>query len=51
MPVYKDDKKNTWYASFYYEDWKGVRRKKIKRGFETKREAREYEDNQFQNDK
>lgn len=43
MPVYKDDKKNTWYASFYYEDWKGVRRKKIKRGFETKREAREYE--------
>ena len=22
MPAYKDPVKETWYASFYYEDWK-----------------------------
>ncbi len=45
MPVYKDTKKNSWFASFYYEDWKGIRRKKLKRGFATKREASEWERN------
>lgn len=45
MPVYKDTKKNSWFASFYYEDWKGIRRKKLKRGFATKREAAEWERN------
>ena len=43
MPAYKDQKKGTWYASFYYEDWKGVRKKKMKRGFETKKEAQQWE--------
>ena len=26
MPAYKDMKKGTWYCSFYYEDWDGVRK-------------------------
>src|SRR5574344_568695 len=42
MPAYKDEN-NMWYASFYYTDWKGVRKKKMKRGFGTKREAQEWE--------
>ncbi len=33
MPAYKDPVKETWYASFYYEDWKGIKKKKMKRGF------------------
>ena len=37
MPAYKDTAKGTWYTSFYFEDWKGVRKKKLKRGFETKK--------------
>lgn len=32
MPAYKDPVKETWYASFYYEDWKGIKKKKMKRG-------------------
>lgn len=43
MPVYKDDGKGTWYASFYYQDWQGKRIKKMKRGFPTKREAQTWE--------
>ncbi len=43
MPVYKDEKRNTWYAMFYYKDWNGERRKKKKRGFKTQREAKEFE--------
>ena len=43
MPAYKDQKKGTWYAAFYYEDWQGVRKKKLKRGFATKKEALEWE--------
>ena len=42
MPAYKDTAKGTWYTSFYFEDWKGVRKKKLKRGFETKKEALKY---------
>lgn len=45
MPVYKDQKRGTWYASFYYEDWTGKRCLKKKRGFKTQREAKEYERN------
>jgi hypothetical protein len=36
-------KQNTWYASFYYENWKGERKRKLKRGFPTKKEALEWE--------
>lgn len=42
MPVYKDEAKGTWYASFYYENWKGERVKKLKRGFRTKRDAEDF---------
>lgn len=45
MPAYKDDKRNTWYCLFYYEDWQGTKKKKQKRGFKTKREALEWENN------
>jgi len=43
LPAYKDKEKGTWYASFYYENWKGERKRKLKRGFTTKREALEWE--------
>ena len=42
MPAYKDNNTQTWYASFYYQNWKGERIKKMKRGFRTKREADEF---------
>ena len=45
MPVYKDEKSGKWFASFYYKDWDGQSRKKLKRGFETKKEAITYERN------
>ena len=48
MAAYKDKKQNTWYASFYYETWQGERKRKLKRGFATKREALEWE-REFQN--
>ncbi len=43
MPAYKDEKRNTWYAMFYYTDWQGVRRRKKKRGFKRKKDAQDYE--------
>lgn len=43
MPAYKDKKTGKWYASFYFTNWKGVREKKMKRGFETKKAALEWE--------
>ena len=43
MPAYKDQSKGTWYAAFYYEDWNGIRKKKMKRGFETKKDALAWE--------
>lgn len=42
MPTYKDSTTGKWYASFYYDHWTGVRKKKLKRGFNTKREAEAY---------
>lgn len=45
MPAYKDEKLNTWYCQFYYEDWQGNKKKKQKRGFKTKKEALEWERN------
>ncbi len=41
MPVYKDGSK--WSVQFYYSDWTGKRKKKHKRGFASKKEARVYE--------
>lgn len=43
MPAYKDNVQNSWYSSFYFTDWKGIRKKKMKRGFSTKKEALEWE--------
>ena len=30
MPAYKDKDRGSWYASFYFTDWKGAKKKKIK---------------------
>lgn len=43
MPVYKENNNKTWYVSVRYEDWTGKKNRKVKRGFETKREAAEWE--------
>lgn len=43
MPAYKDDKTGKWEALLYYTDYKNERRKKHRRGFNTKREALEFE--------
>lgn len=43
MPAYRDEKHETFYASFYYTDFTGARRKKMKRGFKLKRDAQEWE--------
>ena len=43
MPAYKDSKQGTWYASFYFENWQGVKQKKLKRGFATKKDALTWE--------
>ena len=43
MPAYKDSRQGTWYASFYFENWKGEKQKKLKRGFATKKEALAWE--------
>lgn len=43
MPIYKDEKTGTWYCKFYYEDYTGTRRQKLKRGFKLQRDAKEWE--------
>lgn len=43
MPAYKDQIRGTWYVSFYYEDWTGSRKRKVKRGFRTRKEALDWE--------
>lgn len=42
MPIYKD-KNGTWYSMVRYDDWQGKRKQKCKRGFQTKREAQDWE--------
>ena len=42
MPVYKSDN-GTWYVLTRYLDWKGERKQTCKRGFETRKEAVEWE--------
>ena len=42
MPAYKN-KNGSWYCSFYYKNWKGVNSRKKKSGFNTKKEALEWE--------
>lgn len=43
MPAYFDEKTKTWYCKFYYENWQGQKRQKMKRGFQKKKDAREWE--------
>lgn len=43
MPTYKDQKTNTWYCKFYYTNWQGQKKQKLKRGFKLQREAKEWE--------
>lgn len=43
MPVYKNQKRNSWYCSFYYRDWDGASKRKKKEGFPTKKAAKDYE--------
>lgn len=43
MPVYKDETTNTWYCKFYYSTMDGKRKQTTKRGFATKRDAKQWE--------
>ena len=43
MAAYKDEERGTWYVSFYYEDWTGAKKRKVKRGFRTKKQALNFE--------
>ena len=46
MPAYKyqtKDGRTKWYANFYYTDWLGEKKHKCKRGFASKKEAKEWE--------
>lgn len=43
MPAYKNKENGTWYVMTQYTNWKGERKPKCKRGFDTKREAQEWE--------
>lgn len=43
MPSYYDEKTKTWYCKFYYQDYTGQRKQKLKRGFKLQREAKEFE--------
>lgn len=43
MPTYFDEKTRTWYCKFNYTDWKGQRKQKMKRGFQKKKDAKDWE--------
>lgn len=43
MPAYFDDQKRTWFTKFYYKDFTGKRKQKMKRGFVRKADALQYE--------
>ena len=43
MSVHKDKKTGKWLVSCRYDNWDGVRKQKLKRGFETRREALSWE--------
>ena len=43
MPIYKDESTGTWYCKFYYEDYTGEKKQKLKRGFKLQREAKDWE--------
>ena len=43
MSAYKDKKTGKWFVFFYYRDQQDKNKGKTKRGFQTKREALEWE--------
>ena len=43
MPAYKDNRKGTWYASFYFENWQGVKQKKLKQQLRKTRRNNSHE--------
>jgi len=43
MSIHKDKRTGKWYSHVRFEDWRGQRQRKIKRGFATKKEALEWE--------
>lgn len=43
MGAYRDEKRGTWYVSLRYKDWRGESKKKMRRGFPTRREALAWE--------
>ena len=43
MPSYKDEERSSWYCKFYYTDWTGASKSKMKRGFKTKKQATTWE--------
>lgn len=43
MPSYKDNKTGTYYCKFYYTNWQGEKKQKLKRGFKLMRDAKDYE--------
>lgn len=43
MPIYKDEEKNTWMVKLRYRDWNGEWKSTTKRGFATKKDAKDYE--------
>ena len=50
MPVYKDEKRKTWYVKYSSKDpVTGERKQILKRGFQTKREATQWEADQIAN--
>lgn len=42
MNLTKDKKVGTWLVQFYYTDWQGKKKKKLKRGFRTKDEYMQF---------
>lgn len=43
MPAYKDTTTGKWFCKFYYETNDGKRKQKLKRGFDLKRQAEQFE--------
>ena len=43
MPTYKDETTGKWYCKFYYTDWTGKKKQKLKRGFTRQRDAKDWE--------
>ncbi len=45
MPSYYDPKTKSWMCKFYYTDYTGTKKQKLKRGFDLQRDAKEWERN------